>query len=230
MEKKLGFTKIGLSEFEGWLTHVTISRTIKAIQQHHTWSPNYSSFNGNNHFQVQKNMKDFHVEERHFSDIAQHFTIFPDGVILTGRDINTTPAGIKGFNTGCICIENVGNFDAGNDQMTEEQKQAIVLVNAELCKKLNLKLDTNSIVYHHWFNLDTGVRNNGTGNNKTCPGTTFFGGNTVKSCSDNFLPLIWEKSGIQISDKEVFQDEAPTFQSEEDYQDVDEVYPSLHSN
>ena len=223
MEKKSGFTKIATNEFSDWLSGVTVTRKIKGVQQHHTWSPNYGS--GLNHFQIQKGMKDFHVQQRGFSDIAQHFSIFKDGSILTGRGMDIPPAGIKGNNTGYFCIEHVGDFNKGKDLMTEEQQAAIVLVSAELIKKFRLPLNTLTIVYHHWFDLDTGKRTNGSGNTKTCPGTFFFGGNKPEDCEQNFLPLISEKSGIPISRPRGIYDE-PTFESPEDSQDVDEVYPA----
>ena len=53
---------------------------------------------------------------------------------------------------------------------------------------LESRLDT--IVYHHWYDLDTGKRTNGTGNTKTCPGTAFFGGNTTEAAAANFIPLV----------------------------------------
>jgi hypothetical protein len=225
METKSGFTKIATNEFSDWLSGLTVTRKIKGVQQHHTWSPNYQS--GLNHFQIQKAMKDFHVQQRGFSDIAQHFSIFKDGSILTGRSLDMTPAGIKGNNTGYFCIENVGDFNTGKDLMTEEQKAAIILVTAELIKKFGLKLNTQTLVYHHWFDLDTGRRTNGSGNTKTCPGTFFFGGNKVEDCEQHFLPLVAEKSGIPVSHTRGIADDEPTFESPEDLQDVDEVYPQV---
>ena len=230
MEIKFGFTKIASSEFTDWIAKVAITRPIKGIQQHHTWSPNYSNFTGSNHFEVQKAMKDFHVGSRGWNDIGQHFSVFPDGVILTGRNINTTPAGIKGNNTGYICIEHLGNFDTGHDRMTDAQKTAIILLTAGLCKKLKLRLSTDTVVYHHWYDLETGVRNNGGGNNKTCPGTGFFGGNTVEDCKQNFLPLISSKSGIPVTSSRAVFGQKPTFESPEDYLDIDESYPAVPSN
>ncbi len=225
MEPKFGFTKVSPAEFSNWLSSISITRKIIGIQQHHTWRPNYAS--GSDSFKIQKSMKDFHVGERGFSDIAQHFSIFKDGSIVTGRSLNMTPAGIKGRNTGWICIENVADFDSGKDAMTEAQKEAIILVTSELFKRFELELNTDTLIYHHWFDLDSGRRTNGTGNTKTCPGTGFFGGNKVNNCEQNFLPLISKQSGIPITVSRDMETDEPTFESPEDSQDVDEIYPSL---
>ena len=72
-----------------------------------------------------------------------------------------------------------GDFDAGADEMTPAQEGAIVEVNALLCRKFNLSPSTDTIVYHHWYDLNSGLRTDGSGTTKTCPGTAFFGGNTV---------------------------------------------------
>lgn len=167
-----------------------VQRQIKLVQNHHTAEPSYNDFNGQNHFQQLKGMKSFHVNERKFSDIAQNLTTFPDGTIAICRPMDENPAGIKGANTGSICIEHVGNFDKGQDKMTAAQRECIINMNALLARRFKLKLDTNAFVYHHWYDLDSGMRKNGAGNTKTCPGTNFFGGNTVAACQANFLPLI----------------------------------------
>ncbi len=190
METKYGFTKWTLAEFEVWLKVLRVSRTITRIQQHHTYIPSYIHFTGNNHFDRQKAMKDFHINTNGWSDIGQHFTIFPDGTVLSGRSMEKSPACILGQNANAVCIENFGNFDVGGDVMTAAQKQCIVRVTALLCTKFNIPVTTDYIMYHHWFDLSTGARNNGTRNNKSCPGTGFFGGNKVADCRKNFLPLV----------------------------------------
>ncbi|MBN2349777.1 MAG: SH3 domain-containing protein [Bacteroidales bacterium] len=190
MEKKYGFQKMDIQEFKSYISDLDVNRAVFYIQQHHTYSPAYSLFNGNNHFDLQKGMKNHHVINNGWSDIGQHFSIFPDGTILTGRSLERSPAGIKGSNANAICIENLGNFDSGKDTMTSVQRDAIVEATATLCTKFNIAVNSDKILYHHWFNLTTGERNNGTGNNKSCPGTAFFGGNKVSDCENNFLPLI----------------------------------------
>ena len=167
MQTKYGFTQLTISEFETWLFSLKLARTILKVQEHHTFSPSYAQFKGNNHFEIQKGMKNYHVNHNGWEDMGQHFSIFPDGTILTGRSLEKSPACITGQNANSICIENVGNFDIGGDSMTQLQKEAIVSVTALLCKRFNLSVNSNSIVYHHWFNLSSGERNNGTKNNKS---------------------------------------------------------------
>lgn len=190
MEKKYGFLKMSLQEFKFWLKNQKIARTILYIQQHHTYIPDYEDFKGSNHFQLQQSMKNYHVNENGWRDIGQHFTIFPDGTIVTGRNLEYSPACIKGINSNSVCIENLGNFDVNGDTMSNLQKKSILEVTAELTIKFNIPINSDKILYHHWFNLETGERNNGTENNKSCPGTNFFGGNKVSDSQNNFIPLI----------------------------------------
>ncbi len=180
-----------ITEFENWISNLRVARTIIYLQQHHTFSPNYDLFNGNNHFDLQKGMKNHHINSNGWRDIGQHFSIFPDGTILTGRSLELSPACIFGINANAICIENVGNFDIGHDQMTAEQSDSILRATAAICKRFSIPTNTDKVVYHHWFDLSSGNRNDGNGdNNKSCPGTNFFGGNKVADCQANFLPLV----------------------------------------
>lgn len=190
METKYGFIKMSVSEFEKWIASSRIARTILYIQQHHTYSPNYHLFKGDNHFELQKGMKNHHVFTNGWMDMGQHFTIFPDGEIVTGRSLENTPACIYGNNSHAVCLEHLGNFDAGKDVMKIEQADSILRVTAALCKKFSIPVNTSKIVYHHWYNLSSGERNNGIKNNKSCPGTGFFGGNKVADCESDFLPKV----------------------------------------
>lgn len=199
METKYGFTKMNIDEFKIYLSKTRIARTILTIQQHHTYIPSYAHFKENNHFELQKGMKNTHINQNGWADIGQHFTIFPDGSILSGRSLEKSPACIYGNNANSICIENIGYFDNGHDEMNEVQKHAIIKATALLCEKFSFVPDTNKIVYHHWFNLSNGKRNNGSGNNKSCPGTNFFGGNKVQDCEKHFIPLV--KNEINAQDE-----------------------------
>ena len=189
METKFGFTKFTFSEFETWLNNLRVARTILYIQQHHTWVPSYIHFTGNNHFERQQAMERFHKESRGFTHIAQHFTTFPDGTIVSGRSMEINPAGISNFNNHAVCIEHLGDFDDGKDVMTDAQRELIINMTAVICKRYNIEPNTNNIVYHHWY--DPG---------KSCCGTNFFGGNKRADAEAIFIPLVKAKVGGQISE------------------------------
>lgn len=191
MKTQNGFTKLETpEEFENWLKTQKTTRKIKLIQIHHT-ATRLSTFKNNNHFSLQQSMKSFHIG-RGFSNIAQQFTIFPDGSIVTGRSLNTNPAGITGANTGAVCIENYGWFDKNYDTMPQIQKDAIIKYVAILCKHFKLTPSANTIVYHCWYNSKGKKLNDYVAGKscKTCPGTNFFGGNTFNAYITNFLPLV----------------------------------------
>jgi len=193
MKKNGTFLLMDSIEFSGWLTDFKANRVIKIIQNHHTYQPDHKGFNGKNHFTLLQGMENYHVKNCGYAAIAQNLTTFPDGMIAVCRNLNMIPAGIKGANQTGICIEHLGNFDSGKDIMTPEHHETILMLNALLCRKFNLIPDKNSVVYHHWYDLKTGKRTNGSGITKSCPGTAFFGGNTTESAELNFYPLITQK-------------------------------------
>lgn len=140
---------------------------FKQLHIHHTWKPAKSSFKGNNHTPMQQSMKNYHVNTNKWSDIAQHLTLFPDGVWLTGRPFNKTPASISGWNTGALCVEMIGNFDLpgtlpynnlGYDKLEGVQKQEIL----KLIKYFIDKYGEQSVKFH----------NDHPNVSKTCPGTS----------------------------------------------------------
>jgi SH3-like domain-containing protein len=194
------FLLFDVTEFASWLDQISLSRVIHLLQVHHTYSPSYADFHQTNHFPLLHAMEHYHMVERGFSEIAQNLTTFPDGLIAVCRPIDTIPAGIKGANKNGICVENLGNFD-GQDTMTSVHRDCILNVYALLCRKFRLPVDTDHVAYHHWYDLTTGVRTNGTGNTKTCPGTLFFSGNTVGAVEANFLPLVAQRlAALSASD------------------------------
>ena len=190
-----------MAEFKTWLDKQKVKRKIKLIQLHHTYSPSYKHFDGSNHLTLHQNMKNYHVNTNGWNDIAQNFTIFPDGKIVPGRPLDKTPAGIYGANTNGICIECVGNFDAGGDVLTSSQQCAITGVLSLLLKKFGLDAQSG-ITYHAWWN--SSGKNLGDfvlGKSvKTCPGTAFFGGNTRKAFEENLLPLLSESATKEVTE------------------------------
>lgn len=200
MQKKGKFLLFNIDEFEQWLLENRFNRLIKLIQNHHAFIPGYEHFKGNNHFSLLEGMERTHIE-RGFAEIAQNLTTFPDGAVAVCRPIDKIPAGIKGANQTGICIEHLGNFDIGGDKMSDTHRENIVKINALLCMEFNLTPDSDSIIYHHWYDLNSGQRTNGIGNTKSCPGTFFFGGNSVEAATTNFIPLIDKALSSFVSQK-----------------------------
>ena len=194
MKTGYGFIEFeNINEFKNWLGKQKVTRTVNKLQVHHMWMPDYSCWKTDNALRRQYNTKDYHMKKNGWGDIAQHFSIFPNGHIVTGRSLNKTPIGIKGWNTGAICCEIYGNFDKGHDIMNTKQKEAVIAFYGELCKKFKLTPSASTIRPHCWFTaggryLGDYVPSRAA---KTCPGTNFMGiGNTKKAFTGKFYPMI----------------------------------------
>lgn len=199
------FVRMTRDEFRDWLFNQVFTRRIRKIQLHHTWDPSYKDFNGSNHFTLVKEMEQRHVKEMGWSQISQQLTTFPDGTVVAGRPINTPPEGSFGLlnksvmhqiEADALAIENVGNFDIGNNQMTAEQRETIITVTALLNLRFGLTPTIDSVTYHHWWDINTGERvlDNSKGHAvKSCPGTGFFGGNSTTNAKSNFYPLVLKR-------------------------------------
>lgn len=201
MKTQYGFTEFeSINEFKKWLDSQKVKRKVNRLQVHHMWAPSYDNWKTDIALRRQKNTKDYHMKTNGWGDIAQHFSIFPNGHIVTGRNLEKDPIGITGWNTGAICCEIYGNFD--KDKMTKEQKEAVIAFYGLLCKKFNITPSSNTIRYHAWFTakgtyLGTYKKGSST---KTCPGLKFFGGNDIDSFNKNFLPEIKKYiSGDKVS-------------------------------
>lgn len=191
MQTKYGFTLMTIEEFEKWIQTVRVNRYINILQVHHTYSPSYKEFTGSNEFALQQGMKNYHVNSCGYADIAQHFSVYPNGNIVTGRSLDRAAACCVGANTNGIGVEIVGNFDRGGDTMVQKQKDTIVRMYAAMAKRFNINIETG-IRYHCEYTasgtyLGTYIPGRSC---KTCPGTNFFGGNTRASYDKNLKPLI----------------------------------------
>lgn len=207
MKTQNGFTLLETEkEFKEWLDKQHPTRKITRLQVHHMGLPDYSTWNNtdkrvygdNRELGRTKSLDSYgkvtwNSPDGHGHYIAQHFNIFPNGKITTGRNLNSTPIGIAGWNTNAICIEIYGNFDKGQDIMTKEQKKAVIFVYALLAKKFNIPISSTYIRPHSWFTSGgTCLWNYYPGKSrKSCPGTNFMGfGNTRKAFENNFYPLL----------------------------------------
>lgn len=190
MKTKNGFTLLeNQKDVKDWLAKQHVSRKITKLQVHHMDMPSYSTWEKTDkkvfsepHFGRTQSLDSYGKSKWHDSDghghyIAQHFNVFLDGKITTGRNLNSTPIGIRGWNTGAICIEIYGCFDKGHDKMTAAQKKAVIYLYGELCKRFNIPVNTTHIRPHCWFTAGGTYlgKYNPSRSAKTCPGTAFWG-------------------------------------------------------
>ena len=221
MRTSNGFTLFEkTSEIGPWLKKQSVTRKVTRLQVHHMGLPSYSTWEKtdkkvfkNPHFGRTESLDSYGKttwgsKSANGKYIAQHFNVFPDGKITTGRSLNSNPIGITGWNTNAICVEIYGNFDKGNDTMTTAQKEAVIALFGELCKRFNITPGADTIRYHAWFTSGgTYLGDYKAGKSrKTCPGTNFFGGNSISKFKANFLPAI--KKYISGEKEEVKKEEA----------------------
>lgn len=209
MKKQNGFTLLeNEKEFKEWLDDQKVTRKITRLQVHHFSLPNYKTwettdkkyYGNDRELGRTQSLDNYGKQTWNYSDghghyIAQHINIFPNGKITTGRNLNSTPIGIKGWNTNAICVEIYGDFDKGKDIMTDAQKKAVIFVFALFAKKFNISIDANGIRPHCWFDANGNYLGDyySVKSAKTCPGTNFMGfGNTKKAFNTYFYPLIKE--------------------------------------
>lgn len=221
MKTQGGFTLLeNEKDIKNWLAKQKVSRTITRLQVHHMDMPSYSTWEKTDkkvfaepHFGRTKSLDSYGKSKWHDSDghghyIAQHFNVFPDGKITTGRNLNSTPIGIRGWNTNAICIEIYGCFDKGKDTMTKEQKEAVVYLYGELCKRFDIPVNTTHIRPHCWFTYNGTYlgKYNVDRSAKTCPGTAFWG----YGCSpDGFAHFIKDVKNYVNGKKEEPKEEKP---------------------
>lgn len=227
MKTQNGFTLIEkISEIGPYLKKQHVTRKITRLQVHHMDLPNYSTWEKTDkkvfsepHFGRTKSLDDYGKGKWRYSDghghyIAQHFNVFPDGKITTGRNLNSTPIGIRGWNTNAICVEIYGDFDKGKDKMTDAQKKAVIALYGELCKRFDITPSNKTIRYHCWFTAGgTYLGKYDAGRSaKSCPGTNFFGGNSMAQFKANFLPAVkkYISTGSTDSKKEEPKKEEPS--------------------
>lgn len=137
----------------------SLVRKIDSVHLHHTWRPTRSQFKG---LATIQGMRDYHVNHNKWSDIAQHLTIDPQGLVWTGRNWNAPPASQAGRNgtaeAGPFMIEMIGDFDQGRDVLDGEQRRTVIATLAALLDTFALSLQ--DIHFHREL-----------GSPKTCPGT-----------------------------------------------------------
>ena len=144
-----------LEEFESSISSAPVKREINHIQIHHTWRPRKEDYRGESTI---LGMWRHHTQTNGWRDIAQHFSIAPDGTIWDGRSLDLNPAGIRGHNRGGLMFEIIGNFDEGENTLEGPQLKAIARA-VVVCQD-RFRLTNEDVVFHREHS------------SKSCPGTS----------------------------------------------------------
>jgi len=152
------FQRLSREQFEFLLQKFPFTRKIDAVHMHHTWRPRHADFRGHETIVA---MWRHHTQVNHWSDIAQHITIDPQGMIWLGRNWNLPPASAAGHNGnkafGPFMFEMIGDFDKDRDAFEGPQKDTALRVVALVQSRF--QLPTSTLRFHNAMSP------------KSCPGS-----------------------------------------------------------
>ncbi|MEO7160950.1 MAG: caspase family protein [Polaromonas sp.] len=152
------FQRLSPQQFEQLLQRFPFTRKIDAVHMHHTWRPRHADFRGHDTI---VSMWRHHTQVNGWSDIAQHITIDPEGMIWLGRNWNLPPASAAGHNGnkafGPFMFEMIGDFDTGRDPFDGAQKETALRVVALVQSRFHLP--ASSLRFHNSMSP------------KSCPGS-----------------------------------------------------------
>lgn len=152
------FQRLSPEQFEQLLQNFPFTRKIDAVHMHHTWRPRHADFRGHDTI---VSMWRHHTQVNGWSDIAQHITIDPEGMIWLGRNWNLPPASAAGHNGnkafGPFMFEMIGDFDRGRDPFGGLQKETALRVVALVQSRFHLP--AGSLRFHNAMSP------------KSCPGS-----------------------------------------------------------
>ena len=152
------FRRLSPRDFEAEVRAFPWTRRVWRVDMHHTWFPAHDDYDG---VACIERMAKYHIDNRHFDDIAQHVSIAPDGAIWTGRDWNLDPASVGfGMNVGVFMFEAIGNFDWGFDRLEGAQLDSVTAVIATVQRHFHLPVQ--ALLFHREVPQT----------DKTCPGTS----------------------------------------------------------
>ena len=181
------FKQISREQFAELLAKFPFKRKINAVHMHHTWRPNHDQYRGHDTI---VSMWRFHTQENHWSDIAQHITIAPDGTIWLGRDWNMPPASASGHNgnvqAGPFMFEMIGDFDEGKDPFDGEQRKSALEVISRV--QLRFGLPPGTLQLHKMMST------------KSCPGTSIDYQTVLHEVSELHSQLISSGRAAPLAD------------------------------
>ena len=155
------FKQYPIEDFENFIAIVKVLRPITNIQVHHTAVPTLTDYRlAKDKEAVILGMWRYHTVTRGWQDIAQHFTIAPDGV-WDGRSLEIKPAGFIGAqNDGGLMFEIIGFYDVGKESFSGDIA--------------NMTYRAVAAVKRRWPKADIRFHRDQPGANKTCPGSAIL--------------------------------------------------------
>ncbi len=155
------FHELTVEQFADLFGQFDFTRRIDSVHVHHTWRPNHANFRASTPLRSIEGMYEHHTRVNGWSDIAQHITIDPRGMIWTGRRWNVAPASSTGFNgnavAGPFMFEMIGDFDKDRDPFEKAQRAAALGVVARVLERFGLP--ASAVKFHNEMS------------SKTCPGS-----------------------------------------------------------
>jgi hypothetical protein len=181
------FKQVTLRQFADILNQFEFTRKINSVHMHHTWRPNRSQYKGHETIVA---MWEYHTKEKHWSDIAQHITIDPDGKIWLGRNWNRPPASASGHNgtpeAGPFMFEIIGDFDVGKDRFDGAQRDTVLEVIARVQRKCGLT--PANLMFHRMMS------------SKSCPGSDIDYSQVVRDVEQVHVRLGASATGMRGAD------------------------------
>lgn len=159
------FIPMSAAQFRTAVSQFAWAVNKREVHVHCTDTPNHKDFRQKGGLKCVEDMHSFHTRPksqggRGWSDIAQHVSIDPDGVIWTGRSWNRSPASALGHNGSHVFMfEMIGLFDTGKDPFGGAQEQAAYAVSAAVLDRFGVSA-SQGIRFHNQFT-----------SGKTCPGS-----------------------------------------------------------
>lgn len=156
------FLELTVDQFSDLVQKFPWQRRITEVHLHHSWRPNHADFSARTAIQSMEAIYAHQTAQAGLSDLAQHVTIDPRGSIWTGRNWNDPPASANGFNgnsiAGPFMLQIIGNFDAGQDELRDQQLSTVI--------------DVIAIVQKLWGLPPEAFRFHQEMGDKSCPGSS----------------------------------------------------------
>jgi len=148
----MAIEQTSLAELKAELAKTKVTRGIREVVVHHTWSPTAAQYKGKPTWEA---IRKYHMGERGWSDIGYHYGVAPDGTVWKLRPVTRSGAHVLSRNQHTVGVVLLGNFDE------EDPARYGLSRMVELVRMLveRFKLTPAGIRFHREFQ------------NKTCPGT-----------------------------------------------------------